>query len=216
MIDDLSDKEQIELFKKWWKQYGLGILIAIVVGLSLGYGWRYWHQHQAQRNQQGSLMYMQLVGMKDPSTKQGQALVTSLDEGYRATPYPSMAHLLLAKQAVDKKQFKVAIQELDWVQQHGTVETFNTLALIRKARILTALKQYDEALRTLSTVDDHSFKAQIEIVRGDIYQARGERDRARRAYSSAQQALSTLGASDPILAMKLVQVGGDVVGKEVS
>mgnify|MGYP001381938186 FL=1 len=117
MIDDLSDKEQIELFKKWWKQYGLGVLIAIVVGLSLGYGWRYWHQHQTQRNQQGSLMYMQLVGMKDPSTKQGQALVTSLDEGYRATPYPSMAHLLLAKQAVDKNQFKIAIQELDWVQQ---------------------------------------------------------------------------------------------------
>ena len=207
MIDDLSDKEQIELFKKWWKQYGWGLLFAILVGLSLGYGWRYWHQHQADRSTQASALYMQLASLEKPADNQGRSIVASLDEQYQATPYPTFAHLLLAKQEVDDQQLDQAIMQLTWVQDHSRIAAFQKLAALRKARVLLAMKQYKKAMTVLSTIDGKVYQGQVALIQGDIYQAQGKVDQARKAYQTAQQALSQLGATDPMLAMKLAQLG---------
>lgn len=207
MIDDLSDKEQIELFKKWWKQYGWSLLMAILVGLSLGYGWRYWHQSQNNLNVQASELYMQLTSLEKPTDKQGQLIVAKLDKQYQATPYPSFAHLLLAKSAVDDNQLSDALTQLTWVQDHGRVEAFQTLAALRKARVLLAMKDYEKAHALLSTIKGEVYKGQVAMIQGDIYQAEGNIEQARKAYQSAQQALNDLGATDPLLAMKLAQLG---------
>ena len=61
MNDNMSDKEQIDMLKKWWTNYGKSILIAIIVGLLLGYGWNYYRTHQATTREQASLIYQKLL-----------------------------------------------------------------------------------------------------------------------------------------------------------
>ena len=207
MIDDLSDKEQIELFKKWWKQYGWGLLFAILLGLTLGYGWRYWHQHQAERNMQASSLYMQLVAIKDSSSDKAKEIVALLDQRYHATPYASFAHLFLAKQEVTGEHYAKAMDQLTWVQEHGSMEALKNLASLRKARILLNNHHYEKALTELTAVKGDDYQGQVTLIQGDIYAAQGKDEQARKAYRQAQASLSKLGVSDPILGMKLIQLG---------
>ena len=45
-MSNLSNKEQADLVKAFWNDYGRWIAIAIIIGLVLGFGWR-WHNAAA-------------------------------------------------------------------------------------------------------------------------------------------------------------------------
>jgi len=64
---DMTDREQIDMLKKWWKDYGQSIAIAIMVGLVLSFGWRYWRAHQQQQVEQASSLYqtMMILDLED-------------------------------------------------------------------------------------------------------------------------------------------------------
>lgn len=206
MISDLSDKEQIEVFKKWWRDYGRSITCAVVVGLLIGLGWRYWHQHQAHYAQQASTIYYQLqVANQQNQTAQVQSLTSQLMQQYARTPYASLAALFAAKQAVSQNHYADALQQLQWVMQHSRLSSIKQIARLRAARVLLAQQQSQAALQLLQHVDDVAYQPLIDHVKGDIYAAMGNGAAAQQAYQTAQNEAHAAGIVDPVLQMKVSQ-----------
>ena len=205
-MDNLSDKEQVELLKKWLREYGVAITVAIIFGLGLGFGWRYWHRHKIEQAEHASMVYQQLqVAASQNQFNIARMLATQLINKYHSTPYASMAALLWARDAVLQNNLKLALAKLQWVVKNGKTVSLKQIARLRAARILLAQKKYQPALNLLKTVDDPVYQPLVDSVKGDIYGAMGKTALAKKSYKFAQSGLKAGGLVDPFLNMKISQ-----------
>lgn len=206
MVNDLTDKEQIELLKKWWRDYGKSITVAIVLGLGIGFGWRYWHQYQTHYAERASDIYAQLqVATAQNQKDLAQQLTTQLLQHYSKTPYASVAALMAAKNAVAQKNYSAAFQQLNWVMQHAKLPSLKQIARLRAARVLLAQHQPQAAMQLLQPEDDASYRSIIATVKGDIYTALGNTQEATKAYQTAQNEAHAAGIENASLLMKVSQ-----------
>ncbi len=201
----VSDKEQIQLIKNWWKKHGNIILIVFILVFGISFGWRYWHYYKNKRGVQASMLYEQMLSA-DNKTADFKLFAEHLIKDYSHTPYASMASLMLAKQDVDSNNLSAALQDLQWVVKHGNNKSFRQIARIREARVLLADKKIDEALQLLQEVDDEAFLPAIEETKGDIFLAQDNKAKALDAYNQARQMLASNSVMQPILTMKINQI----------
>lgn len=201
-----TDGEQIEAFKKIWKDYGRWIIIAVIFGLAIGLGWRYWQQQQIEHRQQASLLYQQLLGANEQNKADTVLqMSTELTRRFPQTGYAEFANLLAAKTAVAQNNLPMATEKLQWVIDHAHNPALKQIARLRAARILLAQKKPADAQKLLSVVDDKIYQSEIDEVQGDIYATLGDSAKARRSYQTAQVELSSTLGEDPYLSMKLAQ-----------
>lgn len=201
-----TDREQIEMIKKWWRDYGKTLLIAIIIGLALGFGWRYWRQHKVQVSQQASSLYQAMtIASAKKDQKTAAVFADKLMKEFSNTAYASLAALISAKNEVNENHLDKAYQDLQWVMKNSNVDSFKQIARIRAARILIQENKAKEALTLLSTVDDKSYGALINETKGDAYAALGDKKSALKAYKAAKLGLLEMGITNPILQMKMAQ-----------
>lgn len=204
MNEYLSDKEQIELFKKWWKDYGQGIALAVIVGLALGFAWRYWHAREIQNEALASSLYQQALFFdeKGDLTRAAQNSA-KLSEQFPSSPYAALSALLVAKDAVANNNLTLALVKLNGIIAHTKEARFRQIARIRAARIFIEQKQFGQALSILAPVEDKAFMPMIAEVRGDIFLAQGRKVEAEKEYEEAKKAMQDAGVQDPFLQMKI-------------
>jgi len=202
-----TSSEEVEMLKKWWKDYGRAIAIAVAIGLIVGLGWQYWRKHQRQHRQQASFYY-QSMSLADyqKKPKLAEKFAKQLMKNYSRSPYATFAALRSAKEALQKNNLASALANYRWVLKNSKVSSLQQIARIRAARVLLAQKKLKAAMSLLSEVDDKTFAPLIENVKGDIYAAMGDSKAAHKAYQAAKMGLSSsINTSDPVLDMKLAQ-----------
>jgi predicted negative regulator of RcsB-dependent stress response len=201
-----TDSEQIELFKKWWGDYGKWIIIAVVIGLAIGLGWRYWQQQHLVQRQHASLLYQQLLTADNQNNAETvMQMSAELIQRYPRLEYAALAGLLAAKAAVTQDKPTVAIEKLQWVRAHSGNASLRQIARLREARLLLAQHQIPQAQKLLTTVDDPIYQPAIDEVQGDIQWALNDRAKARQLYQSAQAGFSAILGEDKLLLMQLAQ-----------
>jgi predicted negative regulator of RcsB-dependent stress response len=121
---------------------------------------------------------------------------------YRKTPYADMAALLLARDAILKKEYSEAIAQLNWVIDHTRNTSLREVARLRMARVFVAEQKPDAALDLLKKVNDKNYIGLIDEVRGDAFLAKQDPTAARTAYQLALQELPNAEVTRPILQMK--------------
>ena len=207
MIDsNVSDKEQIEAMKKWWKEQGKYIAIAVVVGLLLGFGWRYWHALQLRRASNAAMIYQSVVQAdqaKQSITVQGGAKI--LMKQFHQSPYASLAAMIWAKEAVLVKKYDVALSKLAWVVANSKEVRLKDIALISTARIVLEQGKPTEALKELAQVKGDTFAPLIDLVKGDIYRRLGNAVLSQQFYQQAKNALKSMPPATAIMNMNLAQ-----------
>jgi predicted negative regulator of RcsB-dependent stress response len=204
MMDTLSDFEQKELFKKWFREYGVYIALAIVLGLLIGFTVRGWNQYQQNKSEQASVLYQQVLAAESSQDlAQSKQATASLLKEFPKTSYAALAMLFQARDAVQTGNFDVAYQNLQWVLKNSSWAPIRQIARIRAARVLLQQAKANEALQLLATVDDAGFKPMIKEVQGDIYMKLGQVDKASSSYQAAKDQLLEMGSVNPILEMKL-------------
>lgn len=204
LTDYLTEQEQVQLIKNWLKQYGLTIIVGIILAFSVTTGWRYWQNYKNKILTHASAIYDEMLTLR----AQGNAAETAVQANkllshYPKTPYAQMAAFMLAREAVLKKNYDEANKQLNWVMDHTKDNSIHQIARLRIARILITEKKPDAAIDLLKTVDDANFNGLIDEVRGDAFLAMNNTASAKQAY---QQALSELPNAEeirPILQMKI-------------
>ncbi|MCW5588475.1 MAG: tetratricopeptide repeat protein [Legionellales bacterium] len=206
-----SEQEQIELVKNLWKRYGLPLIIGVAIASLVTFAWRYWLQLQHQKINQASVLYEQtLINLQNDNNPDAIASAQLIQKSYSRTAYAAPAALLLAKIAVNQQKFSQAITDLKWAIDHTKITALKEVAIIREARVLVQMQQYQPALTLLNSLQDKNYVAVSEEIKGDIYSALNQPQEAKNAYQLALNALPDKGLNNPLLVMKLENYGVDV------
>ena len=181
-----ADDEQIEDLRRWWKKNGQSVTIGAVVGLAAVFGTRAWLDYQERQRLSASTEYGQLQeelgqGNNEAVLSRGKYLI----DNYARTPYAVLAALTLAKVHADKGDLPAAKDNLQWAMDHARAPQFAHIARLRLARVIAAQGDAAQALKLVEGVDADAFAPSYDELRGDLYLATGDRDKARAAYQKA-------------------------------
>jgi len=208
MVDvNLSEEEQVEALKKWWKENGRSVVSGVVIGLGVVFGWQAWVRYQQSIADAASVQFEQLSqsvadGALEPATKQAELLIKE----YGKTPYGVFAALDLARVKLQQQDPKGALEQLQWVLDQGDEPSFRQIARLRMARILLDGGDVDAAGTMIGEAEDDAYRGEFAMLRGDIALARGDRQVAHTAYL---EALAEKVGSAALVQMKIADLALD-------
>jgi predicted negative regulator of RcsB-dependent stress response len=184
MQDLETEEQQVEAIKKFWKENGTAIVLGAVLGLGGLWGWRWYSAEQLASKERASIAYQAAVDELAQDNASISSAVAFVDESQNSG-YAVLAALQVAKEAVERDDFSEATKQLQWAADNSKDDVLSSVANIRLSRVYRQQENYDKALSTLESVEQAAFSAQVNEIKGDIYQAQGNFDKARAAYSAS-------------------------------
>jgi len=194
MALDLEEQEQVDELKALWKKYGNYItrgVIAFFVLYGLYQGWGY---YQTKQSLAASELYQSIVVLDEKNTKDILEKSQKLMDDYSGTPYAGRAAILFAKASYLDGNKDKAKEKLDWATSHAKESATESIALIQLGQILVEEKKYEDALKRVNKVDNEGYLGLSNDLKGDILNAMGKKEEAKKAY---QEALKRFGPKDP-------------------
>ncbi len=208
MVDEnLTDEQQADLVRRWIRENGLFVLGGLGLGLATLIGWDFWKSYKTQYAEEASGIYEELVGKVQANDQtEANSLLAELVSDYGKSPYIELARLRLAKLALDHNDFDIAASYLESLLAGSSNEEMLQIAHLRLARIRLQQGQFDAALAELERANaDSAFYTQVNEVRGDIYVAMNQPEKARDSYEAAL----TDSRQPPVIDRAYVQVKRD-------
>ncbi len=195
----LSEEEQLENLKRWWKDYGKSIIVAAILAIAAYFAYTSWEDHKRQLAEQASATYEELLklvavdagkALTEENRTKARVLADQLKTNDPQSLYAYTAAFFMAKLAVEDNKLDQAAAELNWVLSAKPDAGTAQVARLRLARVLAEQKQFDQALAQLDTAPDAAFASEYDEVRGDVLKQQGVLDAARTAYEKALAATS--------------------------
>ena len=208
MSEYLTEEEQVERLKEWWRENGRSIIVGVVIGLGIFGGWQGWQGYRQQQAETGSAAYDRFARAARSADLDGTlAAESELRAAFDDSAYADFAELETARQLVTAGRLDEAAERLRRVQSVGANTALRSIAGLRLARVLIAQSKYDEAGAALGNVPA-AFAAEAAVLRGDAARLSGDAAAARSAYQEARK----LGAGGDWLDLMLEQVDGESAG----
>jgi predicted negative regulator of RcsB-dependent stress response len=189
-VDDyLSEKEQVERLRGWWRENGWFLIGGVALGLLGIFGYNQYFAYKDRQAEAAGALYGQVKNYtEDNNLEQAVALLEQLRAEYPRNAYTQQAALLVARAAVVSDPER-AQRELRAAMEGSSDPELAMIARLRLARVLAYREQYQDALALLDGVTEPGqFAGLINEIRGDIHAARGDADAARAAYLAAMVA----------------------------
>ncbi|GGK79757.1 hypothetical protein GCM10007941_32540 [Amphritea balenae] len=216
MSEMRTEEEQVEALKNWWKENGKSLLLGVALALAIVFGWKGWQNNQQVNAENAATLYTNLVQAvaiaSTPTATDDQRatathLAATLKTDYSDSAYAHFGALFSARLAVDGGDFDSAISELDWVLSQSSDSVMKTVASMRKARVLAATGQVDQAVTLLNGLSEAGFKVSIAELKGDLFMQQGDKEKALSAYQTAVD--NAQQANRPLLNMKLENLAAE-------
>ena len=142
----VSEQEQVEQLRRWWKSNGQALVLGLALGLGGLAAYRYWDASRDSQAMNASINYEAMVQMTaaqklDDAASAGRTII----EAYPDTLYARLSGLLLAKIAVQKHDYEAAKKELQALLAADGKGEIADIARTRLARLLLAEGKAEEA-----------------------------------------------------------------------
>jgi predicted negative regulator of RcsB-dependent stress response len=211
-VDELlSEKEQIEAMRDWWRENGRFVIGGIVLGVGILVGWNQWKEYRLTAGLEASARYETLAnqvsgGMVDAA----EGTANDLYDNYASTSYAPLARLAMARLYMDRGRDQDAADTLEaLLATRGGSET-QMVGRLRLAKIYLYQDKPREVVDLLSGFEDSAFSARYDELLGDAYSALEQSTDAAAAYARAM-------ADDPraptvnrsLIQMKIVDLPDD-------
>jgi len=208
-VDDyLSDKEQVERLRAWWRENGWFLIGGVAIGLLAIYGYRQYFAYQdAQGESAGALYASVQQAIEGDDAAAAETLFGQLKADFPGNVYTHQAAMLMASSEVVTAPDQAAANLRSAMEQSDDPE-LAMIARLRLARLLAYREQYDEALKLLDVESAGQFAGRISEIQGDIHAARGDTAAARTAYLAAMVASGAELLDRSFLQMKLEDLPG--------
>ena len=203
MDEFLSEKEQLEGIRQWWRDNGWYLVGGITLGATVLVGWNQWTAYEQRQAGSAATLYQELQAAAiDDFDSEAADYLEQLRADYASTPYADQGGLLMARVYLENNNIQLASDELRYVMERSADTELALVARLRLARVLTYEEAYQEALALLG-VDAGMFSGRYNEIRGDIHVALGNPDSARLAYAQALTAGDSEMIARVLVKMKL-------------
>lgn len=217
-----TDDEQLDELKKWWRENGTSTVTTIALAVAGVFGWQGWQKSQQAELDAASAIYQNLLdnaassaSMSVEQRATATHLADTLKEDFPNSTYADFAALYKARFAVEIKNLPMAESELRWILDGGATNEIILQTKLRLARVLYGQEKYDEALAQLEGDAAAGYAASYAEVRGDIYDAQGNTEKALLSYQKAKDlnAQAEKPVANPLLNLKFEQLSSKVAAK---
>ena len=201
MTAHLTEEEQVEALKTWWKENGKATVVGVVLGLGGVLGWQAWTQHKATTSEQASAQFQQLVmasntGASESAAKQAELLIAK----FEGSSYAVFAALNLARVQLEQGDSAAARGQLAWALANSSDQSLQQIARLRLARVMLSEGALEGAARLAAEAPADNFAGEFAQLRGDIALAKNDKESARSSY---QEALANNVSNTDLVQMKL-------------
>jgi predicted negative regulator of RcsB-dependent stress response len=211
IVEYETEEQELEALKKWLKENGPSLVIGLVIGVGGLFGWRFYLDYKTNHSAEASDRY-QSVLQQVATNKVDEFTAVQADQlrkDFADTPYAVLGSLAQARYEYSDGNDEQALSHLDWAIKNASSPELENTARLRKARILLAQKKYDEAGAILEKAYPAGYTAAYEELKGDLYLAQGDVDKARAAYDKA---ISASPSSSRWLRLKRQDLGDPSTG----
>ena len=183
MDDLLSEKEQLEQIRTWWKEYGGYVIGGLGLGIAVLAGWNYYQGSKLDSQLAGSALYETLAEHVDSGDlDQAEAVADDLGTNYASTTYAAQGKLALARLYMDRNRDQDAADALQDLLDEEVGGELELVARARLARILLYQGKAEEVVALLEDQESTAFAATFDDLLGDAYRELGRYDEAQAAY----------------------------------
>lgn len=180
MAEELkSDEERAEELKAWWRENGVSVAAGVAIAVAGVVGWQQWQQYQIRQAETASALFQQAQATETDKV----AALQKVSEEYDSTPYGSLAALSAAAETSQSNPAQ-AIESLKKALD-GKDPNLATIAKLRLARVYIAEGKLSDAETLLDTNLAVAYTSLVEELKGDLYVAKKDLDKARAAYDKA-------------------------------
>lgn len=210
------------------KQYGSYIITVILLALAGYFGWTYWQNNHARVDTVAADQYADIQQLNekvnlaaqnpDLETEAKSALskdqdtlnkqIDTLVKSHGSSVYAWQALMIKARQEVDNDDFKAASATLKQALAIDLGdEGLKAITRLRYAEALLAAGNQDAAMTEVQSEMPDAFLASQQILLGDIYLVKNDKEAAIKAYKNAWSQLSKREESRAVLALKMESLG---------
>lgn len=205
---DLDEQEQIANIKYFWQKYGLWITTAVTV-IALTYigwtGWQWWQNTQAQK---AAVLFDELSkSVSAGDVAKTDRVFADMKDKFGGTAYTAQAALLDARMNYEKGNIEPVKAALSWLAISNADAAYKDLAKLRLAGVLIEAKNYDEAIKLLTSDISKPFAALAADRLGDAYMLQNKLAEATAQYKLAYAGLETSGEYRKMVEVKLARLG---------
>jgi len=208
-VDDyLTDKEQVEHLRQWWRENGWFLIGGVALGGLAIYGYGQYSSYRDRQSEDAAAMYATVKEESDRgATADAETRFAEMRSEFPDSAYTHQAAMLLASAEVVTAPDDAA-EKLKFTMEKSDDPELAMVARLRLARVLAYRDRGPEALALLNVPEPGQFAGRIAEIKGDIHAARGETDAARTAYLEAMVAPGAELLDRGFLQMKLSDLPG--------
>jgi len=203
-VDDLlSEKEQVEQLREWWRENGSWVIAGIVLGVGAIAGWNYWQSSQGEQRIEASMRFEDLAEeVNENRLEAAETVAAEIFTDYPATVYADQARLAMARLYMDQGRDVDAADALRALIDTGNNEEMKLVARLRLGKILLYQDKPAEVIELLEGFEDTGFAARYAETIGDAHYELGDYAAAGEAYLEALEG----GSSGQLIDAALVQM----------
>jgi len=206
-VDDyLSDKEQVERLRQWWRENGWFLIGGVALGGLAIVGYNQYFAYKDRQGEGAAALYALVKSeVDDGDTSEAETRFADLRAEFPHHAYTHQAALLLASSEVVTAP-DAAAEKLKFTMENSEDAELAMVARLRLARVLAYRDRQQEALALLNVAEPGQFAGRIAEIKGDIHAGLGEADAARTAYLEAMVAPGAELLDRGFLQMKLADL----------
>ena len=205
---DLDEQEQLATLKHFWDKYGR-IVTAVLTVVALSYaGWTGWNVWQTGLEQKSAVRFDEMSrAVASGDIAKTDRVFADMKEQFGATSYAAQAALLDARMNYEKGNVDTTKAALQWLVDSSAEAAYRDVARLRLGGVLIEAKQYEQAIKVLSSDISKPFTALAADRVGDAYSLQNKTEEAKAQYLKAYASLPPGDEYRKMIDVKLARMG---------
>lgn len=186
MDELLSEKEQIEQMRDWWRENGTYVILGLVLGIGGVFGFNAWKDSQESVRVNASTRFEDLADeVAENRLDDAEIVAEDLYSEYAETIYADQARLAMARLYMDQGRDQDAADALNALVSAGNSDELRMVARLRLAKVYLYQNKPQEVIDLLTGYEESGFSARYSEAIGDAHYALGDYAEAEAAWQLA-------------------------------